>query len=164
MALPLHRLPGPILAPEQEPSAMSFVSTHASREVAVIAALLARVPLFRSCTPAELADLAASAYPVTFRPGDVLCAEGADAPECYAIAEGGAMVEIAGRTIGTVGPDDIVGERGPLENRPRTATVRAVTSMVTYAISRESLLGLAGRSAAARAGMMGYVRSRYADA
>ncbi len=143
---------------------MSFISTHASREVATIAALLARVPLFRSCTPAELADLAASAYPITFRPGDVVCAEGADAPECYAIAEGGATVEIAGRTVGTVGPDDVVGERGPLENRPRTATVRAVTAMVTYAISAESLLTLAARSAAARAGMMAWVRGRYTDA
>lgn len=143
---------------------MSFISTRASLEQAATAALLARAPLFRSCTPTELADLAASASPITFNPGDVLCLEGADALECWAIAAGEAIVEIAGRPVRTVGPDDVVGERGPLEDRTRTATVRATTPMIAYAIPRDCLLSLAARSAEARAGMLAYVRTRYADA
>ena len=141
---------------------MSFLSTRASLELAATAAVLARAPLFRACTPVELADLAAVAYPITFNPGDVLCAEGADAPECYAIVEGEATVEIGGTLVRTVGRDDVVGELGPLQSRTRSATVRAVTHMVTYAISREQLRSLASRSTAARAGMMAYITTRYA--
>ena len=49
---------------------------------------------------------------MSFEPGEQLCAEGGEAPECYVIAEGEAAVTIGGRAVRTVGEDDVVGERG----------------------------------------------------
>ncbi len=134
---------------------------NASR-IAATAALLARTALFRSCAPEELAELALTAYPISFEPGDALCTEGGASLECYAIAEGEAAVTIAGRFVTTVGEDDVVGERGPLEDSVRTATVTATTHMVTYAISRQRLLSLVGRSPRAAEGMFEELRRRYA--
>ena len=50
------------------------------------AALLARTAILRLCNAAELNELAATAYPLSFEPGDALCLEGAASNECYAIA------------------------------------------------------------------------------
>ncbi|MBI3768555.1 MAG: cytochrome P450 [Deltaproteobacteria bacterium] len=148
---------------EQENTTMTFPAARAGLELAATSALLARTPLFRSCTPFELAELAATAYPLSFDAGDLICTEGGQALECYAIAEGEAAVSISGRTVGTVGPDDVVGERGPIEGGTRTATVRAATHMITYAISRQRLLALMGRSPAVRVGMLRYIEERYRD-
>ena len=67
------------------------------------------------------------------------------------------------RPLGTVGENRVVGERGPLEGRTRTATVTATTRMTTWAISRERLLDLVARSPAAAEGMYGEIHRRYAD-
>lgn len=123
--------------------------------------LLGRVPLFVGCTPKELERLASTAYAISFDAMDVLCSEGADAHECYIVSEGEAIVTIGGEVVATVGPDDVVGEKGPLEGRPRAATVTATTHMVTYAISRDELLALVERSPAAYDAMRAELSRRY---
>ena len=60
-----------------------------------------------------------------------------------------------------VGEGDVVGERGPLEDRPRSATVTAVTHMLTWAISRERFLGVVGRNPALAERMREEVARRY---
>jgi CRP-like cAMP-binding protein len=100
---------------------------------------------------------------MTFEPGDRLCVEGADAPECYVVEIGDAVVTIGGREVATVGQDRVVGERGRLEGRARTATVTARTRMTTWAISRRRLLDLVARSPAAAKAMYDEMRARYAD-
>jgi hypothetical protein len=132
-------------------------------DLAATVALLGRASLFAGCTRSELESLAATAYPVSFEPGDRLCVEGGEALECYVVAEGKATVTIGGRTVSTVGENRVVGERGPLEGRVRTATVTAATHMTTWAISRDRLLGLAKRSTAAADGMYEDIHRRYAD-
>jgi cytochrome P450 len=117
------------------------------RDLAAKMVLLGRTTVFRHCTFAELEELAATAYPMSFAPGDHLCTEGADAPECYVIAEGEATVSIGGRAVRTVHEDEVVGERGPIEGRPRSATVAATTHMTTWAISRDRLLAIVSRNA-----------------
>jgi CRP-like cAMP-binding protein len=99
---------------------------------------------------------------MSFERGDELCVEGADAPECYVIAEGEAACSIKGQTVATVTQDDVVGELGPLRGRTRAATVTATTHMVTYAISREELARLVERSPSAAAAMEQELRRRYA--
>jgi hypothetical protein len=123
--------------------------------------LLGRVPLFRSCSATELESLARTAYPLVFDPGDVLCVEGADAPECYVIAEGEAAVTIGGEHVTSVGEDDVVGERGPIAGAPRAATVVAATHMVTYAISRARLGDLLAANPALADAMRADVARRY---
>ena len=130
-------------------------------EVQETIALLGRVPLFRGCTPSELERLARTAYPLAFDAGDVLCVEGADAPECYVIAAGEATVTIGDKVVAKAVADDVVGEKGPLESRPRAATVTAATHMITYAISKEHLTRLLEESPAAAQAMRDELERRY---
>ena len=44
-------------------------------------ALIKRVPFFGPCSDADLATLAATAYPISFDPGEQLCVEGSEAPD-----------------------------------------------------------------------------------
>ncbi len=125
------------------------------------AALLARTAVLRLCDAAELDELAATAYPLSFEPGDALCLEGAESNECYAIAEGEALVTIDGGAVRDVGEGDVIGERGPLEDRPRSATVIALTHMLTWAISRERFLGVVRRNPELAERMRKEVARRY---
>jgi cytochrome P450 len=125
------------------------------------ARLLAHTAVLNLCSAAELDELAATAYPMSFEPGDALCVEGAASNEVYAIAVGEALVTIAGKGAGRVGDGDVVGERGPLENRARSATVTAATHMLTWAISRERFLGVVGRNPALAERMREEIARRY---
>jgi CRP-like cAMP-binding protein len=100
---------------------------------------------------------------MSFEPGDPLTVEGAASLDCYVVAEGEAEVHIGGRFVRTIGENDVVGERGPLEGRERSATVTATSHMVTWAISRERLTALVESSARAAEGMYAYMRERYDD-
>ena len=124
-------------------------------------ALLQRVPFFGPCAPADLATLAATAYPLSFDPGEHLCVEGSDAPDCYVIAAGEAEVFIGGERVAVIGADDVVGERGLILGAPRAATVTAASHMITYAISREILQRVLDASPHVIAAMQENVRRRY---
>jgi cytochrome P450 len=139
----------------------SFVLT--GPDLASTIVLLARAGLFQDCSPQEIGELAATAYPMSFEAGDLLCEEGAESLECYVIAEGEANVTIGGKFVRRVEANDVVGERGPLEGQTRSATVEATTHMNTLAISRQRLLELTERSPKAREGMFAYMKARYAD-
>jgi len=130
-------------------------------KLAAMIALFSRNSLFRRCTPAELEHLAATAYPISFEPGDMLCVEGAESPECYVIEEGQGVVTIGRKGVATVGVDDVVGERGVLLDTVRSATVTAMSHMITYAISRERLRALVERNPATREWMLEEVHRRY---
>jgi CRP-like cAMP-binding protein len=98
---------------------------------------------------------------MSFEPGDMLCVEGAESPECYIIEEGHAAVTIGRKGVATVGEHDVVGERGVLLDTVRSATVTAMTHMITYAISRERLRALVADSPAAREWMLEEMHRRY---
>ncbi len=132
-----------------------------AEELARRVALLDGIPLFAGCRAAELALLAATAYPIAFDPGDMLCVEGGAADDCYVIVEGEARVTIDGRAVATVGADDVVGERGPIEDLPRAATVTAMTHLLTYAISRDRLHQVMESSPTAAAAMKEVITARY---
>jgi len=94
---------------------------------------------------------------MSFDPGDLLCTEGDESPECYLIEEGQAVVTIGRKGVRTVG------ERGVLLDTLRSATVTATTHMITYAISRERLRALVAGNAAAREWMLEETHRRYPD-
>lgn len=125
-------------------------------------AVLQRVPFFRPCTNDELATLAATAYTISFDPGEQLCVEGAEAPDCYVIATGEANVLMGGTVRGVVGADDVVGERGLVLGAPRAASVTATSHMITYAISRELLQGIFDASPTLADTMRAEILLRYA--
>jgi len=124
-------------------------------------ALLRRVPFFAPCSDADLATLAATAYPISFDPGEHLCVEGAEAPDCYVIAAGDADIVMGGERVATVGADDVVGERGVILGATRAATVTATSHMITYAISREQLRRVLDAAPECLAAMQEHVRRRY---
>ncbi len=146
---------------ETEPARHDSVPTRTGARLAATVGLLQRNRLFERCSTAELAHLAATAYAISFEPGDLLCVEGAESPECYIIEEGHATVTIGRRGVATVGEHDVVGERGVLLDTVRAATVTAMTHMITYAISRERLRALVAGNAAARQWMLDEMRRRY---
>ena len=131
--------------------------------LAATVALLRRNSLFERCTTAELEQLAATAYPMSFEPGDMLCSEGDASPECYIVEEGHAVVTIGRKGVATVNEEDVVGERGILLDTVRSATVTAMSHMITYAISRERLRALVAGNAAARDWMLQEIRRRYSN-
>ena len=130
-------------------------------EVLALATLLGHVPLFATCEPADLTHLASTAYPIAFEPGEVLCAEGAEALDCYVVIEGEAEVTHGGTHLGVVGRDEIVGERGIIEDQPRSATVTATTHMLTYSIARDRLQILLDSDPGVAAHMRAIMRARY---
>jgi cytochrome P450 len=146
---------------ENEPARADSLPLLTGERLAATAGLLSRNSLFKACSTAELEELAATAYPMSFEVGDLLCIEGADSPEAYVIELGQAAVTIGRKGVATVGQGDVVGERGPLLGVARAATVTAISHMITYAISRQRLRALIQRNAAAREWMLSEMRRRY---
>jgi cytochrome P450 len=146
---------------ETEPARHDSVPVRTGARLAATVALLQRNSLFARCSKEELEQLAATAYPMSFEPGDLLCTEGGESPECYIIEEGQAVVTIGRKGVATVGEHDVVGERGVLLDTVRSATVTAMTHMITYAISRERLRALVENNRAARQWMLEEMRRRY---
>ncbi len=147
----------------QVESGVGEALVRTGEDLAATIVLLARAELFDACKPDEIAELAATAYPITFEAGERPCVEGAESLECYVIQEGEADVVIAGRHVRVVGENGVVGERGVLEASARSATVTARGHMLTWAISRERLLALVEKNPDARERMLAYMRKRYQD-
>jgi cytochrome P450 len=146
---------------ETEPARADSVPVRTGERLAATVALLQSNGLFARCSTQELEQLAATAYPMSFEPGDLLCAEGGESPECYIVEEGQAVVTIGRKGVAKVGEHDVVGERGVLLDTVRSATVTAMTHMITYAISRERLRALVAGNAAAREWMLEEMHRRY---
>jgi CRP-like cAMP-binding protein len=149
---------------ENEPSRKDSIPVRTGQRLDATVELLSRNSLFKPCSKAELEELAATAYPMSFEPGDLLCVEGAESPESYMIQEGQAVVTVGRKGVATVGEDDIVGERGVLLDTTRAATVTAMTHMITYAISRERFRALVDRNPTVRDWMLAEMERRYPKA
>jgi short-subunit dehydrogenase len=131
-------------------------------EVERLAVLLRGIPLFEACTPVELHELASTSYPIAFEEGEEICSEGAESADCYVVVEGEAALTIQGEPVGGVRAGEIVGERGPIEGRPRAATVTATSRVHAYAISRVRLDEVLSNNPKAATHMRRLVRARYA--
>jgi cytochrome P450 len=146
---------------ESEPGRADSVPVLTGARLAAAVDLLSRQPLFSRCARAELEELAATAYPMSFEAGDALCVEGAEAPEAYVVVSGQAVVTVGRRGVASVREDDVVGERGPLLGVARAATVTATTRMITLALSRERLQAMLEKNPQAREWMLAEMRRRY---
>ena len=88
---------------------------------------LAAVPMFAACSKKELKELASLCDEVTVSAGKVIVRQGATGFECYVVHDGTLKVEIDGNLVTTLGPGSHFGEFAPIDKRPRSATVTAVT-------------------------------------
>jgi CRP-like cAMP-binding protein len=106
---------------------------------AEVVELLARVPVFSTLVPEDLARIAELAVPRELEPGQVVFREGDSSDTCYVVRSGRARAireHSDGRviTLATFGPGDIFGELALFEDERRSATVEAVSPTTIVAV------------------------------
>ena len=94
---------------------------------------LRAVPLFASCTDEELRFIARRVDEVDIPAGTTIVQEGSSAGNFFIILAGQAEVDTAQGKV-TLRAGDFFGEIALLDNSPRTATVRASTSLRCYVL------------------------------
>ncbi len=95
----------------------------------VDASQLKRIPLFSDASDEELKQVAAFAQSKEIPEGEVVVSEGGFSRELLAIEEGTAEVTRDGEHIADLGPGDVFGEAGMLDDSMRSATVTATSRM-----------------------------------
>lgn len=111
--------------------------------------LLERVEILaRSLEPAELADLAGRMVRRTFARGEAVVRQGEPGRSMFVLAEGLAEVQVRAkdgepdRRLARIDPGQCIGEMSLLTGGPRSATVRALTDVVAFEISKDHLEAL----------------------
>jgi CRP/FNR family cyclic AMP-dependent transcriptional regulator len=95
----------------------------------VDATQLKRIPLFADAPDEELKQVAAFAQSKEIPEGEVVLEEGGYSRELLAIEDGTAEVTQGGEHIADLGPGDVFGEAGMLDDEMRAATVTATSRM-----------------------------------
>ena len=93
------------------------------------ASQLKGIPLFADASDEELRKVATFAQSKVVPEGEVVVEEGGFSRELLAIEEGTAEVTREGEHIADLGPGDIFGEAGMLDDSMRSATVTATSRM-----------------------------------
>jgi CRP-like cAMP-binding protein len=90
---------------------------------------LKRIPLFSDAPDEELKQVAAFAQAKEIEEGTQVISEGGFSRELLAIEDGTAEVTRDGEKIADLGPGDIFGEAGMLDDEMRSATVTATSRL-----------------------------------
>jgi CRP-like cAMP-binding protein len=100
---------------------------------------LLTLPLLRGLSASEIDRLADRFLITRYLPDDTIIRQGDEGDRFYIIVDGKVDVirEATGATmlLATLGPGEVFGEMALLSNAPRSATVRALTSVETYTLS-----------------------------
>jgi len=103
---------------------------------------LKSVPLFDSCSKADLGRIARIADEIDLPEGKKLIGQGDSARQFFVLLDGWADVRRNGRKVNTMGPGDFFGEIGLVTDRLATATVTTTTPARALVITRASFKGL----------------------
>jgi CRP-like cAMP-binding protein len=95
----------------------------------VDASQLKRIPLFAEASDDELAKVAAFAKSKEVSEGELVVEEGGFSRELLAIEDGTVEVTRDGERIAELGPGDVFGEAGMVEDQMRSATVTATSRL-----------------------------------
>ena len=90
---------------------------------------LKRIPLFADASDEELKQVAAFAESTEFDEGTEVIGEGEFSRALMAIEDGTATVSREGEHVADLGPGDIFGEAGMLDDSMRSATVTATSPL-----------------------------------
>ncbi|MGH3018331.1 MAG: cyclic nucleotide-binding domain-containing protein [Gaiellaceae bacterium] len=104
--------------------------------------LISRIPLFETCSRADLARIATITVQVDLPAGEVLMREGEPGDRFFVLVKGSAEVRKRNRKIASLGAGDFAGEIALLTNAPRMATVRTTTPVVALEATREGFEAL----------------------
>jgi CRP/FNR family cyclic AMP-dependent transcriptional regulator len=100
---------------------------------------LSSIPMFRSCTTAQLDRLAELGTAVSVTDAAIV-SEGDRGDDFYVITSGKGRVTRGGREVAELGPGDYFGELSLFDPSPRNATVSAVGPMSLVSLSRDSFV------------------------
>jgi CRP/FNR family cyclic AMP-dependent transcriptional regulator len=90
---------------------------------------LKRIPLFADASDEDLKQVAAFAQSKEAPEGEIVVSEGGYSRELLAIEDGTAEVTRDGEHIADLGPGDVFGEAGMLDDEMRSATVTATSRL-----------------------------------
>lgn len=125
------------------------------------AALLAKVSLFQGLETPDLQRVAAAMEPVVFEPGHTIVAIGDPGRSLFVIVDGTVQVLCPARAsdfeLARLGPGDFFGEMALLNDRPRSATVRALTRVGALKLERDAFRRMILRSPRMGIGIMEYL-------
>ena len=107
-----------------------------------VLAMLGQVPLFEGLSKRELTAIYTAGKITAFPPGKAVVEEGATGLGFHLILEGEAAVTVGGRKRATLRAGDYFGEMSLLDGGPRSATVRAETSVRTLGLTSWAFLPL----------------------
>src|SRR5579884_1286836 len=127
------------------------------------AATLAQVPAFSHVPPAMREWAVRRMIRAEYPAGATVIRQGAEGDMFYTIADGQAEAEVDGHVERTLQPGDFFGEIALLHRVPRTATVRAVTPLVVWGLSREDFDQLREQESTFRDSLLEIAASRLAS-
>jgi CRP-like cAMP-binding protein len=104
---------------------------------------LQAVEPLRSCTRAQLGEVARLAERVQVAEGEVLAREGRIGREFFLVLTGSVAVTQGRRRVNTLGPGDFFGELAAMNPGPRNATVTAITEVDVLIIGPREFAAMA---------------------
>lgn len=108
--------------------------------------MLRKIPLFASIDPGKLKLLAFASDKKVYNEGQDLFKQGDSGDAAFVIVNGTADIIVSTDdkevVVASVGKDEIIGEISILCEIPRTATVRASSSLEVLKVKKEHFLGL----------------------
>jgi len=104
--------------------------------------LISRIPLFETCSQADLARIATIMVQVDVPDGEVLIRQGDPGDLFFVLVKGSAEVRKGNRRIATLGAGDFAGEIALLTNAPRMATVRTTSPVTALRATHEGFSAL----------------------
>jgi CRP/FNR family transcriptional regulator, cyclic AMP receptor protein len=130
---------------------------------AVYLMYLSQVPMFSTCTPQDLEEVAALATPKHVDLGDVIVHEGDAGDEFYVLASGSALVRRGGNVIASLEPGAFFGELALFDPSPRNATVTATAPTTLVVLKRDAFRKVLGDSTAIRDALLRGMARRLHD-
>jgi CRP/FNR family transcriptional regulator, cyclic AMP receptor protein len=124
---------------------------------------LKRAPLFEGLSKKELAQLARVSEDMEIPEGTTLTKEGDIGHEFFVIVDGETQVKRKGRSLGTRGAGDFIGEIALLEQVPRTATVTAKTDLRVFVLTSKDFRHLLEENRAVERKVLRTLAKRVAD-
>ena len=108
--------------------------------------LLRSIPMFADLAVNKLKLLAFASDRVSYSEGEVIFSQGDEADSAYVVISGEADILVQTgdlvSKVAVLGPDEFVGDMAILCDIPRTATVKASTSLDTLRIRKDHMMDL----------------------